>query len=486
MNASFLLTWLGGTLPPLGALWLVYRLALRRERCFGYNRALLLLAPLLAAVLPLLPFPALPAWLMSSSAPGAALPPVLLPTLAVTAPVAAAGPDWSWLAWGYAGGVGLLLGRLAYQGWQLHRATRRLPREARPGYALAYTGGRLPTSSFGRTIFWDETADLTPAETASVLAHELAHVRQGHSADVLWLEIWRAVLWPNPFAHLLLPALRLTHELLADQAAAHLPTPPAPAEAAAPYPALLARLAVRGVAGSGYAALLQPFIFSFTLTRIAMLQNQHPVRRWKQWLILPVLGGLFLAACQHQSDVVPAAAVDKTDLQASFRRILEDKLAPFEQQIRAGQPLSENQQKAYEYLKKQLQSTEEMAPPPPPRLTTTPQSAPDKPGADLLYTYVEQMPRLPAADGMGPIVQQIQDNFVRPTGPHQEGRVFASFTVKPDGSVGDIKIVKSLAPAYDEAVLTAIQKLPRFVPGMQSGKAVAVSFTVPITFKEKP
>lgn len=449
MNASSLLTWLGGTLPPLGALWLVYRLALRRERCFGYNRALLLLAPLAAAVLPLLPFPALPAWLMGSGAPGAALSPVLLPTLVAAVPVAAAGPDWSWLAWGYAAGVGLLLGRLAYQGWRLHRATRRLPREVRPGYALAYTGGRLPTSSFGRTIFWDETADLAPAEATSVLTHELAHVRQGHSADVVWLEIWRAVLWPNPFAHLLLPALRLTHELLADQAVAHAPTPPAPAEAAAPYPALLARLAVRGVAGGGYAALLQPFIFSFTLTRIAMLQNQHPVRRWKQWLILPVLGGLFLAACQSSGDQpMPPNAANQVSANVT------EAIAP--------------------------------PPPPPPKLTTLPQSVLDEAAADKVYTYVEQMPHLPAADGMGPIVQQIQDNFVHPTGPLQEGRVFASFTVKPDGSVSDTKIVKGLAPAYDEAVLAAIQKLPRFVPGMQSGKAVAVSFTVPITFKEKP
>ena len=75
MNSSSLLAWLGGTLPPLGALWLVYRLALRRERCFGYNRAWLLLAPVLAAALPLLPHPALPAWLAGGRAAGAALPP---------------------------------------------------------------------------------------------------------------------------------------------------------------------------------------------------------------------------------------------------------------------------------------------------------------------------------------------------------------------------------------------------------------------------
>ena len=437
MPTSPLLLWLGGTLPPLGALWLVYRLALRRERCFGYNRTLLLLAPVLAAALPLLPHPALPVWLAGGKMAGAALPTVLLPALPAAAPVAAGGPDWSWVAWVYAAGVGLLLGRLAGQGWRLHRATRRLPREARPGYWLARTGGQLPTSSFGRTVFWDETAGLTPAEAAPVLAHELAHVRQGHSYDVLWLEIWRAVLWPNPFAHLLLPALRLTHELLADRAAAPGPTP-----AAAPYPALLARLALRGAAGGRYAALLQPFTFSFTLIRIAMLQNQIPVRRWKQWLALPVLGGLFLAACQSAGD----------------------------------QPVPTTRQSS-------AVATEELAPPPPPPPTLTTVPEPVIAEAGRVYAYVEQMPQLPGTSGMVAIVQQIQDNFVYPAGPHQEGRIFASFTVRADGSVGDTKIIKGLAPAFDAAVLAAINRLPRFVPGQQDGQAVAVSFTVPIMFK---
>ena len=483
MSTNFLLTWLGGTLLPLGALWLLHRLALRGERCFEFNRALLLLAPLLAATLPLLPLPALPAWLAGGGAPGAALPPVLLPTLAASAPAAASGPDWSWLAWAYAGGVELLLGRLAWQGWQLRRATRHLRREARPGYWLAYTGGRLPTSSFGRTIFWDETAGLMPAEAASVLAHELAHVRQGHSADVLWLEIWRAVLWPNPFAHLLLPALRLTHELLADQAAAHHPTPLAPAEAAAPYSALLARLAARGAVGTRYAALLQPFTFSFTLTRLAMLQNQIPVRRWKQWLVLPVLGGVFLVACQQREVVPTAASESKAEMQASVRRMLESKLAPLEQQRRAGQPFSEQQQKAYDYLEKQIQLNDELATPPPPTLSTVPDAGLEEAASGRVYTYVDQMPQLPGKSGIAPIVQQIQDNFRYPAGPRQNGRIFASFTVRADGSVGDTRIVKGLAPAFDAAVLAAIEQLPRFVPGRQDGKAVAVSFTVPITIK---
>ena len=52
MSVPLLLTWLLATVLPLGALWLLFRVVLRTECCFGYNRALLLLAPVLAALLP--------------------------------------------------------------------------------------------------------------------------------------------------------------------------------------------------------------------------------------------------------------------------------------------------------------------------------------------------------------------------------------------------------------------------------------------------
>jgi Zn-dependent protease with chaperone function len=378
MDASFVVSWLAGTLLPLGATWLLFRLGLRPERCFGYNRALLLLAPVVAVVLPLLPRPHLTNWLAPAAAPLATGPVVALPALSV---LVAPTPGWQpgiGLLILYLAGVAGVLGCLTYRYAQLRRATRHLPREYRPGYVLAYTGGRLPTSSFGRTIFWDDTADLTPAEATAVLAHELEHVRQGHSLEVLWLEGWRVLLWFNPFAHLLLPALRLTHELLADREAMQLVAGPADTLApAAPYPSLLARLAVRPVAGPSYSSLAQSFAFSFTLTRIAMLQNQIPVRRWKQWLALPLLGGVFLAtSCQSASDQpLPSAA----------------------KQAAASAP-------------------EELAPPPPPRLTTVPQAASDEARDTKIYTYVEEMPHLPSGGGMGGIVQQIMDNLVRPAG----------------------------------------------------------------------
>ena len=438
MTYFLILWWLVGTLPPLALLWALWQLALRPERCFGYNRALLLLAPVLAAAWALLPHPASlgPAFQrFTVTAPNMAGPMrvVVLPALYARPADVAFWNGWPWLVALYAAGVALGLAWLAWRYGQLHRATRRLPREARAGYVLARTGGQLPTSSFGRTVYWDETANLTPAEAAPVLAHELTHVRQGHSYDVLWLELWRVVLWPNPFAHLLLPALRLTHELLADRAA----LAGTAAEAGpAGYPALLARLATRQLA-AGHSLLLQPFHFSFTLTRIAMLRTTHPVRRWKQWLPLPLLGTAFLVACQTTPD---------------------------------------------------LQSVAPPPPPPPPLLIKNSEMADSKVDADKLYTYVEQMPTLPGTNGNSnaAIVAAILAKLVYPKGEQPEGKVFASFTVGADGVVRDVRLVKGLSPACDEAVLNAVRQLPTFIPGQQNGTKVNVSFTVPVLFKAQP
>jgi TonB family protein len=482
MNAPLLLTWLSGTLLPLGALWLVYRVALRSERCFGYNRALLLLAPVLAAVLPLLPRPAMPLWLNSPAVAVAASKTGVAVLLPVVQMSQASGPAIEWSAWTWLGaiylaGVVLGIGRLAWQAGQLWALACRLPREVRTGYVLVYTGGRLPTSSFGRVVFWNETAGLPLADELAVLAHEVAHVQQRHTLDVLWLEVWRAVLWPNPFAHLLLPGLRLTHELLADEAASY-------SAQTTSYPTLLARLATLRLSDPAYSTLLQPFTLSFTLTRIAMLQNQVPVRRWKQWLVLPALGGLFFLgshAALAQVTPVPDGAQQKAWQDDISRK---RHLAEHEDSMRTGGKFEPGttQQVNITYGAKRGQDvvtiTRVPIPPAPPQLTTS--------SGQKVYTYVEQMPQLPGGGGLQAITKQILDNFVYPAGEHKQGRLFASFTVAATGDVADVRIIKGLATAYDEATLAAIRKLPRFVPGKQSGQPVAVNFTVPITFQDKP
>ncbi|TPG67296.1 TonB family protein [Hymenobacter nivis] len=130
--------------------------------------------------------------------------------------------------------------------------------------------------------------------------------------------------------------------------------------------------------------------------------------------------------------------------------------------------------------------------PPAPLLPTAARSVPAAAGApapgpapsdpNKVYIYVEQMPQLPGGGGNLAIYEAIRARTVLPPGAGEkcQGRVSVSFVVRADGRVTDAKITNGLDAACDAAVLAAVRQLPRFVPGMQNGQAVAVSFAMPV------
>jgi protein TonB len=103
-----------------------------------------------------------------------------------------------------------------------------------------------------------------------------------------------------------------------------------------------------------------------------------------------------------------------------------------------------------------------------------------------VYTYVEQMPQLPGGGGSLAIVRAIQSHVKYPAAAlvhHIQGRVLVEFVVGKNGKVRKARVAEGIGGGCDEAVLAAVQQLPRFKPGTQQGKPVAVGFTVPVTFK---
>jgi TonB family protein len=60
------------------------------------------------------------------------------------------------------------------------------------------------------------------------------------------------------------------------------------------------------------------------------------------------------------------------------------------------------------------------------------------------------------------------------------------FVVNQDGSISDVVIRRGLTADIDSEGMRVIRLLPRFSPGRQDGKAVRVSYTLPISFKLKP
>lgn len=60
--------------------------------------------------------------------------------------------------------------------------------------------------------------------------------------------------------------------------------------------------------------------------------------------------------------------------------------------------------------------------------------------------------------------------------------VLVKFVVNADGDVTDAIVIKSGGNAFDKEVLRVISRMPKWKPGKQNGKAVAVYFTQPVTF----
>ena len=63
------------------------------------------------------------------------------------------------------------------------------------------------------------------------------------------------------------------------------------------------------------------------------------------------------------------------------------------------------------------------------------------------------------------------------------GRVVISFTIGTDGKLKDIKVLKGVHEKIDAEALRVIGMSPDWTPGMHEGKAVPVSFILPIAFK---
>ena len=79
----------------------------------------------------------------------------------------------------------------------------------------------------------------------------------------------------------------------------------------------------------------------------------------------------------------------------------------------------------------------------------------------------------------------LQKNLHYPDGATSTGKVFVTFTVAADGQVKEPSIKKGLEPLLDKEVLRVINKMPAWKPGIQSGRAVDVSYTLPVTFNVK-
>ena len=103
---------------------------------------------------------------------------------------------------------------------------------------------------------------------------------------------------------------------------------------------------------------------------------------------------------------------------------------------------------------------------------------------DTVMDKCEVMPKFPG--GESGMMKFLTENVKYPKEALNKGitgRVLVEFVVERDGSINDVKIMKSVDPILDNEAIRIVKAMPKWEPGTMNGKAVRVKHTLPVTFR---
>lgn len=283
-------------------------------------------------------------------------------------------------------------------------------------YFLISLAENRPAFSFFNLIFLNRNAE----GQTQVLTHELAHMRQWHSLDILLLQGIKIFQWFNPFVYLAERTMHETHEYLAD-----------------------ASVMEQDGEADGYRLLLlsrvfgvQPGIFSFfhhspIKNRMVMLTKQKsPIsHRFKYLSVLPVFLLLFFAISCQKKAKAPAAEAPVMDTVHAFE---------------------------------------------------TPAIEADTPG----FVFVEKQAVFQGGDieSFRDWVQKNLVYPPDAIKAGIFGKITVQFAVDENGKVGSVKILRGVSPSLDAETIRVLQASPDWVPAQTKGKNVKQLFVIPVVF----
>lgn len=99
-------------------------------------------------------------------------------------------------------------------------------------------------------------------------------------------------------------------------------------------------------------------------------------------------------------------------------------------------------------------------------------------------TIVEDMPQFKG--GVNQLYLYLNNNLVYPKAALRmgiSGTVYVNFTVAKDGSLENVNVIKEVDPLLDREAVRVVKSMPNWIPGKQKGKAVKVSYNLPVSFK---
>ena len=355
-------------------------------------------------------------------------------------------PLWQIVALAIYGlGVVLLVIRQLVMYVQLSRLIMRGSKVSAEQYGLRgvrlrlHSGDEKPFSWFGWVVVSDKDMDEGARE---ILTHEAAHVRAGHSWDILLADAVIILQWFNPLAWIMKNTLKDIHEFEADEAVI------SSGVNARQYQLLIIKKAV----GARLYSIANSFNHSLTKKRITMMCKEKS-KKWsraKALYILPVAAIAALSfSTAENANAEPDGKVNEI--------VSDDTISGVENSAQVVE----------------VDSICEIA------------QVPTNDNPDKIHQVVEVQPEFPG--GMKEMMKFIQYNLKYPESAKAagtEGKAFVQFVVKADGSISDVQIMRSTGnESLDAEALRVVKAMPKWRPAMNKGKAVNVKFVLPIVYK---
>ena len=430
-----------------------YRAMFGQDTFFGWRRAMLIGIYIVALSIPLLDIETLIRSNESVVSMAYAYAEVVLPPVTVRAEA----PVFSWTAiiWAvYLSITAFLAGRFVWQIASICRLAYCCRVQTIDGVRVHVMDGKGSPFSFFGWIFLNPDAQ-SAAQWREIIVHETTHVRQMHSLDVLFAELFGVVCWFNPFVWLLKREIRINLEYLADRSVI------AYGNDRKIYQYHLLGLTYQ----KNVATISNNFNVLPLKKRIKMMNKRRTSKfgRVKYLLFVPLAAALLVI-----SNIETVARSVSNGLE--------------EIESVAGKPKTKVKKKACQHVTKCNRSSvdeEYTAVEPAENEQNSTQDDETK-----VYEVVEIMPQFEG--GNQALMQFLAANCKYPKEAYEakiQGRVAVSFVVRKDGSISNAKISRSVAPVLDAEALRVVQSMPKWIPGRQNGEPVNVKYIVPIMFK---
>ncbi|PTX63766.1 beta-lactamase regulating signal transducer with metallopeptidase domain [Kordia periserrulae] len=390
-----------------------YDLFLKKETFFNWNRMYLIFSSLISFVLPFIKIES-----FQNVVPQEYI--ILLPEIVLTPQkaVETIEPTWKWFLV-----IGIAVSSLLF----IYKIVQLLKLRFKGRFVKHenYTIVIIPKSSLAFSIFSYVFIgeEIDEAKLEDILSHELVHIQEKHSLDLLYFELLRILCWFNPLVYIYQKRISELHEYIADDRVVQ------HTNKSNYYEKLLSEV----FQTQHFSFTNQFFKHSLIKKRISMLSKQksREILKLKYLVLVPLLlVSLVYTSCED-STTEAEDTVEAIEKEAISFQIIDS--APIF-------PGCENEQ-TLEDLKSCF--------------------------TNKIATHVSQHFNAKKASQLGLSGTQ---------------KIFVKFVVDKTGAITALD-VNSPHPELTAEAERVVEKLPKLSPGMKDGKPVSVKYVLPIAFK---